>query len=153
MSELVQAKVSHQFKSATAFDVYDAWLNEADVREWMADALSTLGLAGELKRIEIDARIGGAFFFSDMRDGEEARHWGTYRALERPHLIEFTWITSEKDERNDTSVVHIEITPKSAGCAVELIHSLSAEYAAYIPQTETGWSTMLQAIEKRCGAK
>ena len=43
-----------------------------------------LGLAGDMKRVEIDARVGGKFYFSDMRDGTEARHWGTYLELDRP---------------------------------------------------------------------
>ena len=56
------------------------------------DALKNLSLAGDIRRIEIDARVGGQFFFSDLRDGEEARHWGKYLELDRPRKIVFTWI-------------------------------------------------------------
>jgi Activator of Hsp90 ATPase homolog 1-like protein len=49
---------------------------------WMAASLQSWGLAGDIRRIEIDARVGGKFFFSDMRDGTEARHWGSYLELD-----------------------------------------------------------------------
>jgi len=49
-------------------------------------------------QIKIDAKVGGAFLFSDIRDGVEAKHWGTYLELERPGKIVFTWITDESEE-------------------------------------------------------
>lgn len=148
MSKTVEARVQHRFKSATAEDVFDAWLNEDDVRAWMGAALKTHGQAGDIRRIEIDPRPGGSFFFSDMRDGEEAEHWGTYRALERPRLIEFTWFTSKKDEKESTSLVRVEITPETEGCSVVLTHEMDAAYADYREQTQKGWNTMLASIER-----
>lgn len=148
MGKTFDAQVRHRFKTATAEDVFDAWLNEDDVRSWMRSALNTLGLAGDIRRIEIDPRPGGRFFFSDMRDGTEAEHWGTYTTLERPKLIEFTWFTSEKDEKESTSLVRIEITPETEGCSVLLTDKLDAAYAEYREQTQKGWSTMLAAMER-----
>lgn len=147
MSKLVEAKVEHRFRHAGAEEVYDAWLDENDLRSWMREALTTFGLAADIRRIETDAREGGCFVFSDMRDGDEARHWGTYRRLERPRLIEFTWFTSEEEEREDLSVVRIEITPQPVGCTAVLTHSMDAAYEDYLEQTARGWKTMLDAIE------
>lgn len=147
MSELVEAKVEYRFQHATAEEVYDAWLDEEDVRSWMREALATFGLAADIRRIEIDAREGGRYFFTDMRDGEEARHWGTYRKLERPRLIEFTWFTSEEEERQGSSVVRIEIAPHVTGCSVVLTHAMDAAYTEYLGQTAHGWETMLKAID------
>jgi uncharacterized protein YndB with AHSA1/START domain len=76
MQSKIEAKVSHRFK-ASAERVYDAWLDPKHVRVWMTAALKSLGLSGDIQRIEIDAKVGGKFFFSDIRDGTEARHWGT----------------------------------------------------------------------------
>src|SRR5262245_4916210 len=72
MTSKIEARVSHQFKT-TAERVYDAWLNPEQVRQWLAASLRSFGLAGDIRRVEIDARVGGKFFFSDMRDGQEAR--------------------------------------------------------------------------------
>ena len=88
MNAKIEARARHRFK-ATAEQVYDAWLDPDQVRLWMAASLKNFGLAGDIKRVEIDPRVGGKFFFSDMRDGEEARHWGTYLVLERPRKIVF----------------------------------------------------------------
>jgi len=73
MDAKIDARVSHRFK-ATAEQVYDAWLDPERVRLWMAAALKSFGLAGDIQHIEIDARAGGKFRFSDMRDGTVARH-------------------------------------------------------------------------------
>ena len=80
---MASAKVSYRF-TASPERVYDAWLDPAKLRAWMSAALKEMGLSGDMKRIEVDARVGGKFFFSDMRDAGEAKHWGTYRALDRP---------------------------------------------------------------------
>ena len=88
MDEKIEARVSHRFK-ATAEQVYDAWLDPQQVRLWMSAALKSFGLSGDIQRIEIDARVGGAFLFSDRRGDTEARHWGTYLVLDRPHKIVF----------------------------------------------------------------
>ena len=144
MTAKVQAKVTHRFESS-AERIYDAWLNPEKARHWMKAALTELGLEGEIRRIEIDARVGGSFFFSDMRDGTEAKHWGTYLELDRPRKIVFTWITDEKEE-DDLSKVTLAIEPDGQGCIASIVHELDAKWAEYIPQTERGWSCMLRAI-------
>jgi hypothetical protein len=52
----------------------------------MAAALKSFGLAGDIQNIEIDARLGGKFLFSDMRDGKEARQ--IERALVAVRLVD-----------------------------------------------------------------
>lgn len=147
MSDLIEAKAEHLFQNTSAEKVYDAWLDEDQLRAWSIEAMNIFGLVADLREIRVDARVGGSFLFTDMRDGEEARHWGTYSVLDRPNIIEFTWFTSEEEEQNSTSIVRIEITPEEEGCSVVLTHTMDAEWADYIEQTERGWTTMLQAIE------
>jgi uncharacterized protein YndB with AHSA1/START domain len=144
MSAKIQARVSHRFK-APAESVYDAWLDGEKVRLWMAASLKSMGLAGDMRRVEIDARVGGKFFFSDMRDGKEARHWGTYLELDRPQKISFTWIVDESEEA-DPSVVTLSIQAEPDGCVATIVHEMDAKWAEYISHTESGWSRMLQAV-------
>jgi uncharacterized protein YndB with AHSA1/START domain len=146
MGSKVEARVSHQFK-APADRVYDAWLDPKQVRLWMVAALKSFGLAGDIQRVEIDPRVGGKFLFSDMRDGEEARHWGTYLELARPRKIVFTWIVSESDE-SDPSKVILTIDSEADGCVATLVHEMDARWAEYIERTETGWARMLEQIER-----
>lgn len=145
MTSKIEAKVTHRFK-ASADRVYDAWLDPKKGRLWMEAALIQLGLAGDIQRVEIDARVGGKFFFSDMRDGTEARHWGTYLELDRPRKIAFTWIVDEAEEA-DPSKVALTIEPDGEGCIATIVHEMDAKWADFISQTEGGWSGMLRAID------
>ena len=145
MCPKVEARVTHRCESS-AERIYDAWLDPAKARHWLDAALTELGLAAEIKRIEIDARVGGSFFFSDMRDGTEAKHWGTYLELDRPRKIVFTWITDESEEE-DPSTVTLAIEPDGQGCIASIVHDMHPNWSEYIPQTEKGWSSMLRAID------
>lgn len=145
MSAKVQAKVTQRFESS-AERIYDAWLNPGKARHWLEAANIALGLAGDIKRVEIDPRVGGTFFFSDMREGKEARHWGTYLELDRPRKIVFTWITDESEEA-DPSKVTLTIEPNGQGCTASIVHEMDAKWADFIPQTKRGWGEMLKAID------
>src|SRR5262249_16286520 len=130
---------------ASAERVYDAWLEPERVRVWMAAALRSHGLAGDIRRIEIDARVGGKFYFSDMRGGLEACHWGTYVELDRPRKIAFTWIVDPSEEA-DPSVVTLTLEPQSDGCLATIVHEMDAKWLEYVPQTQSGWARMLEHI-------
>jgi uncharacterized protein YndB with AHSA1/START domain len=146
MSSRIQARVNHRFKVA-AERVYDAWLNPEQVRVWLAAATRGLGLAGDIRHVEIDARVGGRFLFSDMRDGQEARHWGTYLQLDRPRTIVFTWIVDENEEANPSTVT-LTIEPEPEGCTATIVHEMDAKWADYLSQTESGWARMLHAVDR-----
>jgi uncharacterized protein YndB with AHSA1/START domain len=145
MTSKIQARVVHHFK-VPAERVYDAWLNPEQVRVWLATATRSLGLAGDIRHVEIDARVGGRFLFSDMRDGKEARHWGTYLQLDRPRTIVFTWIVDESEEANPSKVT-LTIEPEPDGCTATIVHELDPKWAEFLSQTENGWARMLHAVD------
>lgn len=140
----VEARVEHRF-AASAERVFDSWLDPALVRRWMSASLLAFGLPGDIRRVEIDPRVGGRFTFSDMRDAGEAVHWGTYLEIERPRRLVFTWFTSDEDEREGSSVVTLTIEPDRNGCVATIVHRMDAQWADYVPQTEQGWGGMLRA--------
>lgn len=145
MTDLVEARVEQTFsKPATA--VFDAWLRPESVCLWLSASLKGMGLPGDIRRVEIDARVGGRFTWSDMREAGEAVHWGTYLEIERPHKLVFTWFTSAEDEAENTSVVTLAITETDTGCVATLCHRMNAAWAEYIPQTERGWGAMLAQL-------
>jgi uncharacterized protein YndB with AHSA1/START domain len=146
MSSQIEARASHHFDAA-AERVYDAWLDAEKVRVWMSTSLESWGLAGDIRRVEIDARVGGRFFFSDMRDSTEARHWGSYLELDPPRKIVFTWIVDESEE-SDPSVVTITIHPDPEGCTATIVHIMDGKWAEYVSRTESGWTRMLQAVDR-----
>jgi uncharacterized protein YndB with AHSA1/START domain len=140
---LATAKVTHRF-SASPERVYDAWLDPAKLRAWMSAALKGFGLSGDMQRVEIDARVGGKFFFSDMREAGEAKHWGTYRVLDRPRTSEFTWIVDASQE-DEPSIVTITIEPDGTGSFVTIVHAKI--FASYVERVEGGWANMLRNID------
>lgn len=123
--------------------VFDAWLDPEKVRAWMGMALSDFGLSGDVRRVEIEPRVGGRFTFSDMRSEGEAVHWGTYRMIDRPRKLVFTWFTSEEEEKKAISMVTITIEPDGLGSFLTLVHEMDAQWAEYEEQVTAGWRQML----------
>jgi uncharacterized protein YndB with AHSA1/START domain len=145
MKKTIEARATHRFR-ASAERVFDAWLDEKSVRQWMAIAVGAMG-AFDVKRVEIEPRIGGKFTFSDMRKDGEAVHWGTYLEIDRPRRLVFTWFTSKEDERENASVVTLTIERDGDGCVATIVHAMDAKWAEYQERTAKGWGTMLDKIE------
>ena len=147
MAETIEVCVEQTFR-ASPERVFDAWLEPDLVTQWMSAALKQFGLTGGIRRVEIDARVGGRFTFSDMREAGETVHWGTYLEIDRPRRLVFTWYTSDEDEKDNTSVVTLTIKPKDKGCIATIVHTMDHKYTEYILQTEQGWSGMLVQIDE-----
>jgi uncharacterized protein YndB with AHSA1/START domain len=146
VKKIIEARVEHEFK-ASAARVFDAWLDPALVRQWLSASLKSHGLSGEIRRMEIDARVGGRFTFSDSRAQGEAVHWGTYLEIDRPRKLVFSWFTSKEDEAEGSSLVTLLIEPRGSGCKATIVHRMSSKYAEYVQRTEQGWGRMLEHID------
>ncbi len=142
---------SQQSLSCSAEHLYDAWLDPEKVREWMANSLKSIGLAGDMRRVETDPRVGGTFCFSDMRNDAEAIHVGRYLVLERPHTIVFTWMVGnsveEAEKEANPSKVTLSIEAAGGGCFATIVHEMDAKWAEYVSRTEASWSRMLKAVD------
>src|SRR3954469_17050162 len=76
----------------TPDQAFDAWLEPAELRDWM----------GPLTDVEVDARVGGRFRIvmgRDDADGGPIEHTGEYRELDRPNRIVFTWVRTTQTVR------------------------------------------------------
>ncbi len=143
MGQPISVTVSHRF-AAPAEKIFDAWLEPAQVRKWLSMALKSLGQSGEIVRVEIDPKIGGKFLFSDMRDGSEYCHWGTYTKLDHPNRLAFTWNTVDSDESDPCNVV-LSIEPDGNDNVLTLVNEMDEKWADEVGQTKKGWRTILQA--------
>lgn len=147
MSGRIEARVEQKLR-CTAAQLYDAWIQPELIRKWLASSLKSIGLTGELRRVETDPRIGGKFCFSDLRNGQEAVHVGEYLELHRPHKIAFTWIVGDVPANELPSQVVLRIASEGNGCVATMVHEMDAKWAEYVSRTEKSWSRMLTAIDQ-----
>ncbi|HEV7278021.1 MAG TPA: SRPBCC domain-containing protein [Devosiaceae bacterium] len=144
----VEARVTHHFR-APAERVFDAWLDPDQVRAWMS--LPNEWGSFDVRRVEIDPRVGGRFTFSDMREDGESVTWGEYRMIARPHRLVFTWWTSREEEEEDTSVVTITIAGDDSGCTLTLVHQMDAKWTDHVDSVTASWGSMLRQIDTLLG--
>lgn len=128
--------VTHRF-SASPERVFDAWLNPGTAGKWLF-ATPT----GHMVRVEIDARVGGRFVFTDRRDGEDIDHVGEYLEIDRPHRLVFTFAVPKFS--TVYTRVSVQIQALDNGCELTLTHEgILPEYA---DRTESGWRSILEGL-------
>lgn len=137
----VQVAVRRHF-AAPAERVFDAWLTPRLLGQWM---FGPAVREENVLRLDVDPRVGGRFSMLVERDGQRIDHVGSYRVIDRPHRLEFTWgIAGESD--HEDSLVSLRFTATPIGCELHLTHTLPAAWAEYASRTEHDWRTMLDAL-------
>jgi uncharacterized protein YndB with AHSA1/START domain len=135
----IKIVVTRHFDSPAEL-VFDAWLDPKAVGHWLF-ATPT----GEMKRVEIDARVGGEFVIAEQRGDILAEHFGRYVEIERPWRLVFNFSAERRDEPNPSQVT-VEIEPKANGCELRLTHCIDAQWAAYADRTRGGWTMILDGL-------
>jgi uncharacterized protein YndB with AHSA1/START domain len=124
--------------NAPAARVFDAWLDPV----WIGRFMFGPHLRDEhIVSLSNEPRVGGVFNYRVTRQGVEINHTGTYREIERPRRLVFTWGVDA--EQGDLSVVTIELTPHGESCALVLTHKLHSDWAAYAERTQQGWTKIV----------
>ena len=136
----VPVQATHRY-SAAAERVFNAWLDPVLIGQFMFGPRLR---EEEVLRLNVDARVGGAFSFVVRRGESTIDHVGTYQVIERPRRLGFTWGVAGQSQ--DESHVLIEIVPLADGCELTLTHHLPARWADYAARTQLAWSLMLNAL-------
>lgn len=123
---------------ANAATVFDAFLDPAIAGQWMFATP-----AGKIVRAEIDARVGGAFCFTDRRDGEDIEHIGNYLEIERPKRLAFDFLVPKYTSDRTRVVIDIAANGHSA-CELTLTHQ--GVWKDFAEQTQNGWTKMLTGL-------
>ena len=134
----ITVRLTRRFDAAPE-RVFDAWLDPDKAGRFLFATA-----AGTMVRAEIDARVGGAFNFTERRDGVDAEHIGEYLEIDRPRRLVFTFHT----ERGSTQLsrVAIDIVPRGSGCELTLSHEMDAKWAEYKDRTQAGWTMILERL-------
>jgi uncharacterized protein YndB with AHSA1/START domain len=141
----VTVRVQRAF-DAPAEALFAAWLDPALIGRWMfgPDVRDE-----EIVHLRTDPKVGGRFSFLVRRDGQLIDHVGTYRAIERPRLLAFSWGIA--GESVDESEVRVEIAARDRGCELTLTHEIPEKWVDYAKRTEVGWTKMLDALGAALG--
>ncbi len=124
--------------NAPAERVFDAWLDPV----WIGRFMFGPHLRDEhIVSLSNEPRVGGVFNYRVTRQGVEINHTGTYREIDRPRRLVFTWGVDA--EQGDLSVVTIELTPHGESCVLVLTHRLHPDWAEYAERTQQGWSKIV----------
>lgn len=135
MSKTVTVQVRRHFDYPPE-RVFDAWLDPATAGRWLFATP-----AGQMLRVEIDARVGGRFTIVERRGERDDTHVGEYLEIDRPRRLVFSF---GDNLAFDATTVTVEITPAPGGCDLVLTHTgVGAEWG---DQTNAGWTGILEGL-------
>ena len=138
----VLVRVTRRF-TASAERVFDAFLDPEKAGRFLF-ATPT----GQMVRAETDPRVGGAYLFTERRDGEDAEHFGEYLVIERPRRLVFSFAT---DRAEAPDRVSIDIVPLETGCELTLTHEMKPEWAEWAGRATQGWTGILEGLASVLG--
>lgn len=138
--EMIQIKVIKHFKTPVD-KVFDAWLDTDFLGKWMfgPDVRDE-----EIIKLENNPEVGGSFSYIVRREDQEIDHMGTYREIQRPNRLVFTWGVDV--EAGDESVVTIDIESTKNGCRLTLVHKMDPKWEEYADRTKEGWTYMMDKL-------
>lgn len=122
---------------ASVEELFDAWLDAEGLAVWMCPGNVTHSVA------TLDARVGGTFEVKMHTPDAVLLHHGTYRAIQRPHRLVFTWLSP--GTRQTESLVTVEFRRTPGGTEVVLLHEQLPDDAAARAHS-LGWNRILDLL-------
>lgn len=97
--------------------VWDAWTKPDLMKQWSCPA------PGGCQGVESDFRVGGAFTISMHVDGNAHTAIGTYKEIDAPHRLVYTWDWKEEDNHMGETLVTVEFESRGDATEVVLLHA------------------------------
>lgn len=130
--------------AASAEVLFDAWLDADSLGTWLKpDGIRET-------RAETDPREGGEFRIVMVQDEAELLHSGTYREIDRPRRLVFTWSSHATKFRD--SLVTVTFEPSSEGSTVVEIHQVGLPDEESRASHDAGWSGCLRGLDRTFGS-
>jgi uncharacterized protein YndB with AHSA1/START domain len=126
--------------AAPAEELFDAWLDAQSLGSWLRPA----GIRET--RAETDPRVGGTFRIVMVDDESPIEHTGTYREIDRPRRLVFTW-TSPSTRFRD-SIVTVTFEPSSNSSTLVEIHQVGLPDEEARVGHHAGWSDALRELDR-----
>jgi len=125
--------------AAPAETLFDAWLDAESLGTWMRPRVVSE------TRAENDPREGGDFRIVMVQDQRDILHQGTYREIDRPSRLVFTWSSPETEHRD--SLVTVTFEPLGSGSTIVEIHQVGLPDEESRAGHTEGWSDILAELE------
>lgn len=125
--------------AAPADELFDAWLDAESLAVWMRPQRIPRTTT------KVDPRVGGHFEIIMHAETGPIPHTGTYKVIDRPRRLVFTWNSPYAGQGD--SLVTVEFRPARGATEIVLTHERlpSAEMAK---AHEGGWSEILDIVTK-----
>jgi uncharacterized protein YndB with AHSA1/START domain len=124
--------------AASAEVLFDAWLDAHSLGSWLRPS------GTRETRAETDPRVGGTFRIVMVDDESSIPHTGTYREIDRPRRLVFTW--SSPATRFRDSIVTVTFQPSSNSSTVVEIHQVGLPDEEARASHHAGWSDILREL-------
>jgi uncharacterized protein YndB with AHSA1/START domain len=130
--------------AAPAEDLFDAWLDAQSLGAWLRPA------GVRETRAETDPREGGTFRIVMVGDETSIVHSGTYREIDRPRRLVFSWSSPATSFQD--SIVTVDFKPTSTSTVVE-IHQVGLPDDEAMASHHAGWSDALRELDRTTDSK
>ena len=124
---------------APAENVFDVWM----------DPKSPGGPWFGADRVILNAVVDGLFYLAVKHEGRTWPHFGRFVEIERPHKVEYTWMS--EGTQGVESVVTVTFEPRGDQTEVTLRHT-GVPDDEMGRRHEQGWTWVLSMLAERFGA-
>lgn len=124
---------------ATRQAVWDAWTQPEQMMVWSCPA------PGGMSEATADLRVGGEFTMQMVVEGQEHNAFGTYREIDEPRRLVYTWDWREEEYRMGETLVTVELNEVEDGTEIVLVHE-GFPAAEARDGHETGWVACLDLL-------
>ena len=135
-------RTSPALRVVTRFDaeaarVFHAWLDPGIARQWLFATASH-----PIECVEIDAQVGGAFRFREVRGGMNFDYAGRYAEVVPSRRLVFTLMLPEAHRL--VTRVTVNIRAPKVGATLELVHENVP--TRLVPRVKGRWTGMLYGL-------
>jgi uncharacterized protein YndB with AHSA1/START domain len=113
--------------------VFDQWLDPESLAEWMCPR------PVRVVALTVEPRVGGSVQFDVDDSGTRVLITGRFLAIDRPHMLRFTWSASDWLDPTAISVVNVAFEPLGDDQTL-----MTIEHSLLPPDTfdeyESGWA-------------
>lgn len=120
--------------------VWDAWTQPEQMKRWACPA------PGGVQDVSSDFRVGGAFSLSMKVEDNDYTAFGTYREIDEPNRLVYTWDWREEEHATGETVVTVEFEAQGDATQIVLVQE-GFPNAEQTQGHDEGWGGCLAHFE------